>query len=88
MASFAKWIDTLLEEKGIDGEEVLEVEASDGTPNIIPIASLVEVIKSAPAHERAGIKTMLVKIDFVNGNVRDYLKHLAKAIAVPMVGAS
>lgn len=36
----------------------------------------------APASEQRAIKTMLVKIDFVNGDVRKYLRHLAQAIAL------
>jgi hypothetical protein len=31
--------------------------------------------------EKKAIKDWLVKIDFVNGNVLDYFKHLAQAIA-------
>lgn len=79
-SAFAKWLDTLLDEKGIRPDEVLDAQGPSGT-NWIPVQCLVEMIKVAPAHEQAGIKTMLVKIDFVNGNVRHYLAHLCKAIA-------
>jgi hypothetical protein len=80
---FSKWLDTFLSEKEIDTEEVLEVEASDGTPNHIPVGSLVDLMKSAPAHEQAGIRSMIVRIDFANGDVRRYLRHLARAVAIP-----
>lgn len=78
--SFAKWLDTFLEEKGIDMEEVLEVEGRSGT-NWMPVGVLVSVMKRAPEHEQKGIKTMLVKIDFYNAPVLPYLAHLAQAIA-------
>ena len=42
---------------------------------------VVAAMQLAPKHEQAAIKTMLVKIDFVNGDVCRYLKHLAQAIA-------
>ena len=84
MASFNRWIDTFLDEKGIDGEEVLEVEAPDGTENCIPVGCLVDAFKGTTAAEQRAIKSTLVKIDFVNGDVRHYLRHLARAIAVPL----
>lgn len=77
---FAKWIDTFLSEKGIDGGEIIEAEGPSGT-NWIPVDCLVQLMKGAPANEQGGIKTMLVKIDFVNGDVRKYLTHLAQAVA-------
>ena len=84
MASFNRWIDTFLDEKGIDGEETLEVEASDGTTNIIPVGCLVEAFKGTSTGEQRAIKRTLVLIDFKNGDVRHYLTHLAKAIALPL----
>lgn len=78
---FSKWLDAFLSEKGIDGEQVLTVEGPSGE-NHIPVACLVEMMKQAPRHEQEGIKTMIVKIDFRNGNVLDYFRHLAQAVAV------
>lgn len=78
---FTKWLDTFLSEKGIDVEfESFEVSGQSGI-NWIPMECLLEMIKSAPTHEQEGIKDMLVKIDFQNGNVLDYFRHLARAIA-------
>lgn len=78
---FEKWLDTLISEKGIDTETVLEVSGTSGA-NFIPLECLISTIKQAPKHERDGIKTMLVKIDFVNGSILDYFRHLARAIAI------
>lgn len=78
--TFGRWIDTFLMEKGVDLEHTLEVAGASGT-NYIPVACLVDAMKSAPAHEQAGIKSTVVRIDFLNGNVLDYFRHLARAIA-------
>jgi len=78
--TFNTWLDTFLSEKGIDLETVVEAEGPSGT-NFIPVACLVELMKGAPKSEQVGIKTMLVRIDFANASVLDYLKHLAKAVA-------
>ncbi len=79
--SFKTWLETFLSEKGIDGEQVLTVAGPSGE-NHIPVGCLVEAMLQAPASEQAGIKTMIVKIDFINGDVIRYFRHLAQAIAV------
>jgi hypothetical protein len=78
--TFNTWITTFLAEKCIDLETTVEAVGASGT-NWIPIGCLVDLMKLAPKHEQARIKDMLVRIDFRNGNVLDYLKHLAKAVA-------
>lgn len=78
--TFSKWLDTFVSEKGIE-DSILEVEGSIGI-NIIPMEVITSEIKSAPTSEQNAIKTMLVKIDFLNGDVTDYFKHLARAIAI------
>ena len=83
MKSFTNWINTFLSEKGIDSEEILAVPGNSiFGENLIPVGVLVDAILSAPAIEQKGIKAMLVRIDYLNGNVRHYLTHLAKAIAL------
>jgi hypothetical protein len=78
--SFSNWLDLFLSEKGIDLDEIISVEGDSGQ-NLIPVGCLVDVIKSAPDHEQRGIKAMMVRIDFQDGRVIDYLRHLAQAIA-------
>tara|TARA_R110000868_G_C10586358_1_gene739147 strand:+ start:368 stop:610 length:243 start_codon:yes stop_codon:yes gene_type:complete len=78
--TFTKWLDTFLSEKGIDPETTFDVDGPSGF-NLIPVGSLVEMMKQAPATEQIGIKRMIIKIDFLNGNVLDYFKHLARAVA-------
>ena len=79
--TFPKWFETFLDEKGTDLEQVVTVDGPSGA-NHIPVQCVVDAILAAPATEQAGIKTMIVKIDFVNGNVVDYFQHLAQAIAI------
>ncbi len=75
------WIDGFVSEKELDTEHVFEVEGASG-PNFIPLAVVVEHIKIATERERAQIKNVLVKIDFVNGDTMRFFAHLAKAITI------
>ena len=77
---FAEWLDTFIDEKDLDMDQVFLVEGASGE-NYIPLGVLVEHIKIAPVHEQCGIKEMLVKLDYANANIGLYLKHLCRAIA-------
>jgi hypothetical protein len=77
---FSEWLDVFLEEKGVDLDCVLEVEGPSGL-NLIPVGVLVLAMKAAPEVEQVGIREMLVKLDWANGDVMGYLKHLAGALA-------
>jgi hypothetical protein len=79
--SFDRWLDTFIDEKGIDLEEIFEVEGPSG-PNHMPYGVVIEAIHSAPRDEQDRIKTLIVKLDFQNGDVRHLLRHLAQAIAI------
>lgn len=79
--NFAEWLDMFVSEKGIDTEQEFEVEGESGM-NYIPLEVVIEHMKIAPAKEQAAIKTVFVQIDFANGDVVDYFRHLAKAIAI------
>lgn len=78
---FNKWLDTFIEEKEIDLEESFEVEGPEWGTNIMSYGVIIEHIKIAPTHEQKAIKDMIVKIDFQNGDVKHFFRHLAKAIA-------
>jgi hypothetical protein len=81
MSSFKKWLDVFVEEKGIDLEEVFSIPGPSGE-NLIPVGVVIEHMKIAPAREQAAIKDMIVRIDFINGDVVGYFRHLARAIAI------
>lgn len=80
--TFDKWIDTFIEEKGIDLEQVLEVEGKEWGTNYIPVEVVVDAMKHTTKREQDAIKDMIVRIDFRNGDVLHYFKHLAGAIAL------
>jgi len=77
---FNTWIDTFVDEKGINIEETFDVEGESGL-NIVPVGVVIEHMKITSPQEQQKIKDMIVKIDFHNGDVLDFFKHLAKAIA-------
>ena len=77
---FSEWLDTFIDEKALDTEQLLEVEGPSGL-NLIPLGCLLDTIKAAPANEQADIKNVLVKIDFYNGDPMHFFKHIAQAIA-------
>lgn len=76
--TFKNWFETFLEEKGLPFQ-AWEIEHA-GVTHIIDSTVVIEAILTAPHHEQAAIKNMIVRIDFVNGDVNDYLKHLAKGL--------
>ena len=79
--NFKKWIDTFLSEKGIDLDHMFDVQGPEWGSNFMSVGVIVEHMKIAPKTEQNAIKDMLVRIDFANASVLDYLKHLAGALA-------
>ena len=76
-----KYLTTLLEEKNISLEAPLEINGKSGI-NFMSVGILVEAIITAPKNEQVKIKDILIKIDFKNGDIMHFLKHLAKALAI------
>ena len=75
-----KYIHTLVSEKGLDLETVIEVEGASGT-NFIPLGVVIEHIDICNDTEYKQIRNTLTKIDFHNGDVMHFFTFLAKAIA-------
>jgi hypothetical protein len=80
--AFTRWLDTLVDEKGLNTEHVFEKTSPNGTLNVIPLGSVLTKIKEAPTSEQAEIKKLLVMIDFRNGDVMHLFAHLAGALAL------
>lgn len=76
--TFKKWFETFLEEKNL-AHKSWEIAAGDEI-HLIDSDVVIEAIYSAPAHEQAKIKNTIIKIDFVNGDVNHYFKHLATGL--------
>lgn len=78
--AFRTWLNTFISEKELDLEHVFEVEGPEWGMNSIPLGVIVEHMMIAPKSEQDAIKNMIIRIDFRNGDVLDYFKHLAKAL--------
>lgn len=78
---FNKWLDPFISEKGYDLETLFEVEGASGT-NYIPLGCVIEAVKATSKQEQNAIKTMIVKLDFINADCLKYFRHLAQAIAM------
>lgn len=77
---FTKWLDAFLEEKGLDLSEAFKQTNEDGISKVFSYHDIVYEIKNASEEEQNEIQSMLIKIDFSNGNIKDFLKHLSKAL--------
>jgi len=77
--NFTQWFETFLDEKGLAYRQ-WELTGPGGFTHIIDSEVVIEAIKTAPKHEQKAIKKTIVKIDFLNGDVLDYFKHLAQAL--------
>lgn len=76
-----KYLVTLFEEKNISLETSIEAQGASGT-NFMTLQTVVDAIVIAPKHEQIKIKDILVQIDFKNGDVLHFMKHLANALAI------
>ena len=76
------YLNNLISEKAnISMTTPIEVEGASGT-NFMNVGVIVEHILIAPKTEQQAIKNVLVRIDFNNGDILDFFKHLAKALAI------
>lgn len=79
-SAFNNWLDTFIEEKEIDLKQVIEIKTETNI-HYFEVGNIIDNIKSTTSEEQAEIKDMIVKIDFYNGDVVDYFRHLAQALA-------
>lgn len=76
-----RYLRTFFEEKDIDREATFELEGPSGV-NLMSYGVVIEAILGAPQDEQKGIGDMIRRIDFLNGDVRRYLRHLAAALVL------
>lgn len=74
-----KYLDRLIQEKNIDLDEVFSFEY-ENVHHIFDYRAVVNAIKTAPKEEQVQIRHMFAEIDFRNGDVKHYLRHLAQAL--------
>jgi hypothetical protein len=77
MSEIKTYLTNLIEEKGKSLETGIEIEGHFG----MTYQNLVDFIEEVPTQMQKDIRTMLVKIDFHNGDVFHYLNHLANGMA-------
>jgi len=78
------FITTYFKEADVDTERTYEVESENGTVNFIKAGNVIETIKQTSGRERKEIENIIRKIDFKNGDIHHFLKHLAGAMAMDM----
>ena len=74
-----EYLRRFFEEKEIP-ERTFEIDAG-GTPHLIPNAVVVEHIARTHGDERRQIEAILRRLDFANGDINDFLRHLAGGLA-------
>lgn len=77
-----KYLTTLIEEKGRDMEDTINLDGHFG----LTYQMLVDFIATMPRHHKA-IRDTLVKIDFANGDIFHFLNHLAKGMVAAKAAA-
>ena len=62
-------------------EVTFEIENSKGITHVIPNMVVIEHIAQTGREERRNVEGILRRLDFQNGNINHFLKHLAKGLA-------
>jgi predicted hydrocarbon binding protein len=76
-----KYFRTLLNEKGISLDTVLEVEGKEWGLNMIPVEVVVEFMETRDIATQKKMRDNLTKIDFMNGDVMHFITYVAKFLA-------
>lgn len=74
-----KYLKTFFDEKNLPLQN-WELEDNEGTIHWISNEVVIEHIFAAPRSEQEQIANVIRKIDFMNGDVNHFLRHLAGAL--------
>lgn len=74
-----QYLTTFFEEKQLPSAS-WELTSEDGTTHWIDSDVVIEHIMIAPSEEQKKIADVIRQIDFKNGDVNHFLKHLAQAL--------
>ncbi|KJZ17388.1 hypothetical protein TW86_03790 [Halomonas sp. S2151] len=77
MAQAHDYLKTFFEEKHVP-DETYTVTDQHGQAHIMSSETVIELIMQAPDQEQQQIADILRKIDFMNGKVSPFLRHLAE----------
>ena len=81
MIQLKDYLHTLLTEKGISDEHIFTIKSdSIYGSHIVPLDVLIEFIENLDPITQGKIRETLVKIDFRNGSVLQYLEFLTKGM--------
>ncbi len=70
------WLDTFLTEKQVDPETVFVLDVA-GVTHYVPFEVIREFVEHLPESLQGQIKEKLIRVDFVNGDVLHFCRHLA-----------
>lgn len=70
------FIEKMLEEKGIDIEQDIELEGHIG----LTVQMVIDFACSMPKAVQAQVRNTLSRIDFMNGDVMHFINHMAKGM--------
>ena len=76
-----KYFRTLLSEKNINLDTVLEIEGADYGTNFIPVECVVEFMENTDRATQTKMRNTLIQIDFQNGDIMHFITYVAKFIA-------
>ena len=80
--NISNYLTNLISEKAnISMDTVIEVEGQDWGTNFIPLECVVEYILSSGGANQQAVMNTLTKIDFANGDVLHFFKHVASFMA-------
>ncbi len=87
MIAFNQWLDTFIEEKGIDTDHTfefdkkdLDIDAQANMNFIVETHAVISWIKKLDPETKAKIKDNFVKIDFFNGDPMHFMEFMAKGM--------
>lgn len=81
MTTFNQWLDTFIDEKGINRDEIIEAEGLANEEKAMPLEAVITAIKSTSDSEQRRIHKILVLIDWRNDDVMPFFRTLACALA-------
>ena len=76
---FTEWFETFIAEKNLPFVD-WEIQAEDGQMHFLHSGVVIEHILATSRDEQTKIKNIIVKIDFANGDVNHFFKHLATGL--------
>ena len=78
------YLNTLLSEKGISQERIIEVEGPEWGTNFITVSAVVDFIDSLDAINKANVKAKFIQIDFFNGDIMHFMNYIAKGMTMKL----